>query len=97
MLGWGGTYGHIASAIHDLQEEGVPVAYTHFDYINPLPPNTAEVFSHYKKFLVCELNSGQFASYLQGLYPQFTFRKYGKVQGQPFLVSELIEAIKKEM
>lgn len=97
VLGWGGTYGHIASAIHDLQEEGVPVAYTHFDYINPLPPNTAEIFSHYKKFLVCELNSGQFASYLQGLYPQYTFHKYGKVQGQPFLVSELIDAIKKEM
>lgn len=96
VIGWGGTYGHIASAIHDLHDEGVPVAYTHFDYINPLPGNTAEIFSHYKKFLVCELNSGQFASYLQGLYPQYTFDKFGKVQGQPFLVSELCEAIKKE-
>ena len=97
VIGWGGTYGHIASAIQDLQDEGMPVAYTHFDYINPLPPNTAEVFSHYEKFLVCELNSGQFANYLQGLYPQYKFDKCGKVQGQPFLVSELAEAIRKEM
>lgn len=97
VIGWGGTYGHIASAIQDLQDEGVPVAYTHFDYINPLPPNTAEVFSHYEKFLVCELNSGQFASYLQGLFPEYRFDKCNKIQGQPFLVSELTEAIRKEM
>ncbi|MBQ7195346.1 MAG: 2-oxoacid:acceptor oxidoreductase subunit alpha [Bacteroidales bacterium] len=97
VIGWGGTYGHIASAIHDLQEEGVAVSYTHFDYINPLPPNTAEVFSAFRKILVCELNSGQFASYLQALYPDKLFRKFGKVQGQPFLVGELVDAIKKEL
>jgi len=97
VIGWGGTYGHIASAVHDLHDEGVPVAFTHFDFINPLPSNTKEIFSHYKRFLVCELNSGQFAGYLQGLFPEYTFEKYGKVQGQPFLVSELVEAIKKHI
>lgn len=96
VIGWGGTYGHIASATHDLREEGVPVSYTHFDYINPLPGNTEKVFSAFKKILVCELNSGQFARYLQGIYPQFKFDSFSKVQGQPFLVEELKEAIKKE-
>ena len=96
VVGWGGTYGHLASATHDLREEGVPVSYTHFDYINPLPGNTEKIFSSFKKIIVCELNSGQFARYLQGIYPHFKFDSFCKVQGQPFLVEELMEAIKKE-
>lgn len=97
VVGWGGTYGHLASAAHDLMEEGVPVSYTHFDYINPLPGNSGKIFSSFKKILVCELNSGQFARYLQGLFPQFTFDSFTKIQGQPFLVDELKTAIKKEL
>jgi len=27
-------------------------------------------------------------------HPQFTYRQYNKVQGQPFLVEELVEAIR---
>ena len=97
VVGWGGTYGHIASATHDLREEGVDVSYTHFDYINPLPKNTESVFSRFSTILVCELNSGQFANYLRAKFPQFNFHKYNKIQGQPFLVEELKEAIKKEL
>ena len=98
VIGWGGTYGHIASAIHDLHsDENIDVSYTHFDYINPLPRNTEQVFSAFETILVCELNSGQFANYLRALFPQFNFHKYNKVQGQPFLVEELKEAIKKEL
>ena len=94
VVGWGGTYGHIASAIHDLREAGEKVSYTHFDFINPLPNNTGEIFSKFDTVLVCELNSGQFANYLRSKYPQYRFEKFNKVQGQPFLVSELVEAIK---
>ena len=97
LVGWGGTYGHLSSAVQELKEEGVEVSYAHFDYINPLPANTEEVFSHFGKILVCELNSGQFAAYLRGIYPQFEYVKFGKVQGQPFLVSEIKDAIKKEI
>lgn len=97
VIGWGGTYGHIASAMHDLWDEGVDVSYTHFDFIKPLPKNTEAVLSSFEKILVCELNSGQFARYLRGLYPKFRFESYGKVQGQPFLVQELVDAIKKEL
>ena len=95
VVGWGGTYGHIASAFHDLREAGEKVSYTHFDFINPLPKNTREIFSSFEKVLVCELNCGQFADYLRSKFPEFRFEKFNKVQGQPFLVSELTEAIKK--
>jgi 2-oxoglutarate ferredoxin oxidoreductase subunit alpha len=94
VVGWGGTYGHIASAFHDLREEGYKLSYTHFDFINPLPKNTRDIFSSFEKVLVCELNCGQFADYLRGRFPEFRFEKFNKVQGQPFLVSELTEAIK---
>lgn len=89
VVSWGGTYGHVVSAVRECG-----VALAHFDYINPLPSNTAEVFSAYSRILVCELNSGQFASYLRALLPQFEYRQYNKIQGQPFLVAELVEAIK---
>jgi len=94
VVGWGGTYGHMASAFHDVRDEGYKVSYTHFDFINPLPKNTREIFAAFDKVLVCELNCGQFADYLRSKFPEFRFEKFNKVQGQPFLVSELVEAIK---
>ena len=93
VVGWGGTYGHLLGAV----EEVGTVSYAHFDFINPLPANTAEVFSRFEKILVCELNSGQFVAYLRGVLPQFNYVQFNKVQGQPFLVSELVDAIKKEI
>ncbi|MCQ2169294.1 MAG: 2-oxoacid:acceptor oxidoreductase subunit alpha [Bacteroidales bacterium] len=97
VVGWGGTYGHISSAIHDLQAEGVEVSYTHFDYINPLPSNTEKVFSGFDRILVCELNSGQFADYLRAKFPEKHFVKFNKIQGQPFLVEEIKSAVRKEI
>ena len=94
VVGWGGTYGHLLSAVHEVGEQ---VAYAHFDFIDPLPRNTKELFSHYEKILVCELNSGHFAAYLRNLFPECNFVQYNKVQGQPFLIGELVAAIKKEI
>ena len=93
LVGWGGTYGHLYTATSQLLEEGKSVGFAQFDYINPLPKNTAEVFSHYKKILVCELNSGQFADYLRAKLPQFKYLQLNKVQGQPFMVHEIVDKV----
>jgi len=93
IVGWGGTYGHLLSAFHALTEAGKDVAFAHFDYILPLPKNTAEVFANYKNIIVCELNSGQFAGYLRTKLPQFTYLQCNKIQGQPFIVEEIINAV----
>jgi len=95
MISWGGTYGHILSAYHELKEAGKDIAMTHFDYILPLPKNTAEIFANYKNLVVCELNSGQFANYLRANFPQFQFKQINKVQGQPFIVKEIVDGINK--
>ena len=63
--GWGGTFGHLLTAVRELQEDGKSIALAHFNYIFPLPKNTEEVLKRYKKIVVCELNDGQFAEYLR--------------------------------
>ena len=93
IVGWGGTYGHLLSAYHQLSAEGKSVALAHFDYILPLPKNTADVFANYKNIIVCELNSGQFANYLRGNLPQFKYLQCNKIQGQPFIVKEIVDAV----
>ncbi|NLD22174.1 MAG: 2-oxoacid:acceptor oxidoreductase subunit alpha [Bacteroidales bacterium] len=93
VVGWGGTFGHLYSAVNILFAEGKKVGLAHFDFINPLPKNTEEIFSYFKKIIVCELNSGQFADYLRAKLPQFKYLQYNKVQGQPFIVKELVDAV----
>ena len=97
VVGWGGTYGHILSAVQEAREAGMEVSFANFDYIMPLPRNTEEVFSKFERILVCELNSGQFVNYLRGRLPQFNYSQYNKVQGQPFLVQEIVAAIKEQL
>ena len=94
IVGWGGTYGSLLTACKELQTEGKSVSLTHFNYINPLPKNTGEVFGKFKKILVCELNLGQFIYYLRGKYPEYKYEQFNKVQGLPFTVTELKEKIK---
>ena len=91
VVGWGGTYGHLFSAVNELNCEGKKVALAHFNYINPLPANTAEVLKRYKKVVVCEQNNGQFATQLCGKIPGLVVSRFNQVQGQPFMVSELKE------
>lgn len=91
VVGWGGQFGILFGAVNDLQKEDKNIAFTHFNYIQPLPMNTAEIFSQYDKILVCELNNGQFANYLRAVLPQFTYEQYNKIQGLPFKVAELKE------
>lgn len=97
LVGWGGTFGHLYTAAEELNKEGKPVAFAHFRYINPLPANTAEVFSKYKRVIVAELNTGQFADFLQSKFPEVKFERINKVQGQPFLVKEVIDGVTKIM
>ncbi|MDO9276506.1 MAG: 2-oxoacid:acceptor oxidoreductase subunit alpha, partial [Lutibacter sp.] len=63
VIGWGGTYGSLHSAVKQISDEGYKkIGFAHFNYINPMPKNTEEILSKYKKIIVCELNAGQFVS-----------------------------------
>ncbi|NJX16988.1 2-oxoacid:acceptor oxidoreductase subunit alpha, partial [Tamlana crocina] len=50
IIGWGGTYGSLHTAAKQLYDEGFRnIGFAHFNYINPLPKNTEELFSKFKK------------------------------------------------
>ena len=91
VVGWGGTFGHLLSAVEDLQQQGKKISLAHFNYINPLPKNTGEIFKNFKKIIVCELNLGQFVDYLRMNFNNVKFEQYNKIQGLPFTVIELKE------
>ena len=85
LVGWGSTEGHLHAAANEL---GCDLA--QFNYILPLPKNTHEVLSTYKRIIVCELNTGQFAAYLRAQFPDLKIEQYNEIQGQPFAVERIV-------
>lgn len=88
LVGWGSTEGHLHAAAMELN-----CALAHFNYINPLPKNTAEVFSQYKRIIVCELNTGQFANLLRSRVPDVMFEQYNELTAQPFAVERIVNFV----
>ena len=95
LVGWGGTYGHLLSASAELAASGIPVALAQFRYINPMPANAIETLKNYKRIIVAELNTGMFADYLQMHLPGKEILRINKIEGQPFMVNEITEGVKK--
>ncbi len=94
IVGFGSTYGHLYSAMEELRNEGKKVALAQFKFINPLPKNTAEVLNKYKTVVVAEQNLGQLATWLRANVDGFVPKQFNQVKGQPFVVSELVEAFR---
>ncbi|HHB77801.1 MAG TPA: 2-oxoacid:acceptor oxidoreductase subunit alpha [Saprospiraceae bacterium] len=91
VVGWGGTYGALHTAVRSAYGVGKKVGLAHFNYINPFPKNTADVLAKFKKIVVCELNEGQLHKVLLAEHPGHNYFKYNKVQGLPFTVQELMD------
>ena len=91
VVGWGGTRGHLQNAVDQMRAEGKRVSLCHFNYINPLPHGVREIFSKFRKIVVCELNEGQFANYLRQSLQEFRYEQYNKCEGLPFTVAELCQ------
>ena len=91
VVGWGGTCGHLQSAVAQLRASGKKASLAHFRYLNPLPKNTEAVLSQFKAVIACELNMGQFANLLRMKLPHIPVLQYNKVQGLPFTVAELVQ------
>jgi 2-oxoglutarate ferredoxin oxidoreductase subunit alpha len=90
VIGWGGTYGAISSAVTNLREEGFSISNIHLRHLNPFPDDLGEIMSRFKKVIVPELNLGQLNLLLRAKYLVDVI-SYGKLQGKPFKVSELHE------
>ncbi len=94
VIGWGSTYGAIATAVARARARGASVAHAHLRYLNPLPRNIAEVLKRFCRVLVPELNDGQLQLLLRA---RFLIDAVGlhKIQGRPFLASEIEDAIER--
>jgi 2-oxoglutarate ferredoxin oxidoreductase subunit alpha len=88
VLGWGGTYGSLVTACERARHKGWKVAHAHLRYLNPMPRNTGDVLKRYKKVLIPELNAGQLRMLIRATYLVDAVG-LNKVQGKPFLVSEI--------
>jgi len=88
VVGWGGTYGALRSAVQQAQREGLSVSHAHVRYLNPFPANLEALLRRYKKVLVCELNGGQLSLLLKGRFG-LALEQLTKVQGKPFKISEI--------
>jgi 2-oxoglutarate ferredoxin oxidoreductase subunit alpha len=91
LVGWGGKYGFIITAVRELRAEGYDISFVNFNYINPLPKNVKKVFKMFKRIVVCELNLGQFADYLRMKHQEFDYYQINKVQGVPFTINDIKE------
>ncbi|MBP7747351.1 MAG: 2-oxoacid:acceptor oxidoreductase subunit alpha [Phycisphaerae bacterium] len=92
VVSWGGTYGAVRTAIERAREDGKDVSHAHLRWLNPFPRNLGDVLRHFKQVLVCELNMGQLQLLLRG---HFLVDAVGlhKVQGRPFMVSEILDRV----
>lgn len=93
LVGFGSTEGHLKQATDELNGLGISVASAVFQYISPLPRNTGDLLRRYKRIIVCELNNGQFASYLRSKFGDCPIEQYNKLEAQPFHVSEIVEYV----
>jgi len=88
VLGWGGTFGSLRTAVEHMQARGRKVAHAHLRHLNPFPKNLGEVLGRYKHVLVPEINLGQLVRMVRDRYvvPAVGL---SKIQGLPFNVGEI--------
>jgi 2-oxoglutarate ferredoxin oxidoreductase subunit alpha len=92
VVGWGGTYGALRSAVAAAQSKGYSVAHAQIRYMNPFPRNLGAILSRYRQVLVAELNLGQLALLLNGRFGM-KCHQLNKLQGRPFKIREVLTKI----
>ncbi|MEO0965490.1 MAG: hypothetical protein AAFY08_10250, partial [Planctomycetota bacterium] len=92
MLGWGGTFGSIHTATRHAVDDGKPVAQVHLRHLNPMPADLGDIVKRFDKVLIPELNTGQLRPLIRGKF-LVDAKGLNKIQGKPFLVEELGQAI----
>ena len=92
IVGWGGTYGSIVTAVDRAHAAGKKVSAVHLRWLSPLPNDLGDILKGFDKVLVPELNMGQLRMILRAKY-LVDARGLNKVHGQPFLIEELTQAI----
>ncbi|MCP4443842.1 MAG: 2-oxoacid:acceptor oxidoreductase subunit alpha [Myxococcales bacterium] len=92
IIGWGGTHGALRQAVGVLREDGKSVSHLQIRHMWPLNPKLGDLMKNFNKILVCELNMGQLLMVLRSEY-LVDATGYNKMQGKPFTVAEICNAV----
>lgn len=90
LVSWGGTFGSVRGAAEELQTRGKKVSHVHLRWLNPLPKNLGEVLRSFPKVMVPEVNDGQLAFYLRGMFPGVDPLQFNRINGKPIKIAELV-------
>ena len=92
VVGWGGTLGSITAAVEAVRAEGLSVSRIHLRHLNPFPNDLGDILKRFEKVLLPELSDGNLALLLRARF-LVDVQSLAKIEGQPFKISELTEAI----
>ncbi len=92
VLGWGSTYGSIASAVEKLQSEGKSVSAAHLRHLNPFPKNLGDVLAGFETVIIPEMNLGQLCTMIRAKYLVNAI-PFSKVKGRPFQIREIVRKV----
>jgi 2-oxoglutarate ferredoxin oxidoreductase subunit alpha len=96
VIGWGGTYGALRQAQQQQAALGKRVSHAHLRWLSPLEPGLTKIIKNFKHVIVAELNMGQLRMVIRATY-LIDAIGLNKIQGQPFKVREVVEAIDKQL
>ncbi|HZJ67345.1 MAG TPA: 2-oxoglutarate ferredoxin oxidoreductase subunit alpha, partial [Kofleriaceae bacterium] len=96
VIGWGGTFGALRQAQQQLSAQGRQVSHAHLRWLSPIEPGLEKIIHNFKRVIVAELNMGQLRMLIRA---QFLVDALGlnKIQGQPFKVREVVDAVEKQL
>jgi 2-oxoglutarate ferredoxin oxidoreductase subunit alpha len=97
LVSWGGTFGAVRGATEILQAEGKSVSHAHLRWLSPLPKNLEKLLRGFKKVLVPEVNNGQLAFYLRGMYPGIDPLQFNRINGKPIKILELAGKVREAL
>jgi 2-oxoglutarate/2-oxoacid ferredoxin oxidoreductase subunit alpha len=92
VVGWGGTYGSIRTAVKSLRRQGKKVSHLHLRYIHPFPKNLGECLKKFKHVLVPEINNGQLIKLIRSEF-LVDAKGFNVVRGLPLRAEEMEECI----
>jgi 2-oxoglutarate ferredoxin oxidoreductase subunit alpha len=96
LVGWGSTYGALYQAVRRIAQTHDDVSHVHLRHLNPFPRNLAALLQRFDRVLVAEMNNGQLATLIRDKLG-LPVVQYNKVSGQPFLIGELVDVIRREL
>jgi 2-oxoglutarate/2-oxoacid ferredoxin oxidoreductase subunit alpha len=92
VVGWGGTWGAITTAVNTMKAAGKAVSSVHIRHLNPLPADLGDILARFDKVAVAELNNGQLIKMIRADY-LVDAKGINKVKGKPFTESELVATL----